>query len=271
MKNEKGKFIKIFDDLYNFGNISNPRDLKILELENYNYGFEPYERFCNFESRKLNLKYIKKEFLWYLNGDKHDSSITKYAKMWKDLVNKDGSINSNYGQYIFGEQKQFERCLNTLIKDKDSRRASIIILNKEHLNSDTKDYPCTYSINFRIRGNQLHMTIRMRSQDVIFGMGNDAPCFSFIHEMMYNLLKNTYKNLEYGYYYHSADSFHVYERHFETMNNIILKDDKFEDINVPKISGYNEAKFLMDNLINKKIEIPKKYEFCNWLKSDDKV
>jgi thymidylate synthase len=260
-------FREILGYVYEFGAISNPRGLKIMELENYNYQLPPYIRFCNFKSRKLNIGYIKKEFLWYLNGDKFDKSICNYAKMWKSLINKDGSINSNYGQYIFGKQQQFRRCLETLIEDKESRRASIVILNKNHLKSKTKDYPCTYAINFRIRGDNLNMSIRMRSQDAIFGMGNDAPNFSFIHEMMYMLLKKTYKKLNYGYYYHSADSFHIYQRHWNMTSDIIFRDKNSIDVKCPKISSYEEAKFLMDNKINKisKNKIPKNYKFCNWL------
>jgi len=266
-RNETIIFNAIFYDLYNNGKISEPRGLKILELENYNYQLSPYARFCNFKSRKLNINYIKREFLWYLNGDKFDKNIIKYAKMWKSLVNRNGSINSNYGQYIFGKQQQFKRCLNTLIEDKQSRRASIIILNKNHLKSNTKDYPCTYSINFRIRNDRLNMSVRMRSQDAVYGMGNDAPNFSFIHEMMYILLKKTYKKLKYGIYYHSADSMHIYERHWNMVEEILNIDKEVINISCPKISCYEEAEFLMNNKINKvnKSKIPKKYKFSNWL------
>jgi len=259
-------FTGILEELATYGKTTSPRGLKIIELENFNYVIPPYIRFMNFESRKLNLNYIKREFLWYLKGDKFDLSICEHASMWKDLVNSDGSINSNYGQYIFGKQNQFTRVLNTLIKDKESRRASIIILNKDHLASNTRDYPCTYSINFRIRDNKLNMTIRMRAQDCMFGMCNDLPCFSFVHEMMLCSLREYYPSLIYGSYYHACDSFHVYEKHFKTLNKIVSLTDKFKTIKCPKMFGHQEVMFLKHGDFKK---IPEQFEFTKWLNTFD--
>src|SRR5574343_84396 len=197
-------FRQIFIDLATNGKEAAPRGQKIIEIENYSYTLPARVRFCNFESRKLNLDYVKREFLWYLRGNKMDKEILNHAKMWTDLVNYDGSINSNYGQYIFSKKagqksSQFDYVVDALKKDKDSRRASIMILNRDHLLSTTRDYPCTYSLNFRIRDNKLNMTVHMRSQDAVFGMGNDAPCFSFIHEMIYVAVRDlAYPELEMG-------------------------------------------------------------------------
>lgn len=244
-----------------YGKEAAPRGQNVLECENFRYVLPPYVRFANFEARKLNISYIKKEFLWYLKGDRFDSSIGQHAKMWQGLVNDDGSLNSNYGQYIFGEQNLFDKALETLTADKDSRRASIMILNNEHLFSNTKDVPCTYALNFRIRENSLHMTVHMRSQDAIFGMGNDAPAFSFIHEMMFHSLKEVYPELEYGEYLHHADSFHIYERHFEMLKKI-LTSDVYAAVECPRISGADEVRFLRKLQFE---SIPESYKFTQWL------
>ena len=68
-------FRNIYRRLVEKGEIVFPRGLKVLEAENFSYELPAYSRFCNFESRKLNIPYIKKEFLWYLNGKKDDLSI----------------------------------------------------------------------------------------------------------------------------------------------------------------------------------------------------
>ena len=264
--NSEQTFHSIYNELTNIGEMVSPRGIAVLECENYNYVLEPYIRFASFESRKLNLNYIKEEFLWYLRGERYDTSITRHAKMWSGLINEDGSINSNYGQYIFGKEKQFDRALQVLIADKDSRRASISILNKEHLLSNTKDVPCTYSMNFRIRKNRLNMTVRMRSQDAILGMGNDAPAFSFIHEMMLQSLKRAYPELECGNYYHSADSFHLYEKHFGIVTKI-LQGDKYIEVDCPRISGPDEVDYLRSKQYQETLFefIPKEYKFAIWL------
>ena len=265
--NEIAPFIKIYHSLDSEGNFVSPRGLLIKEIENANYVLPPYIRFTNFKARKLNLTYIKREFLWYLKGDKYDTSITEHAALWKGLINKDGSINSNYGQYI---NKQFDHVISLLISDKDSRRASIMILTAEHLLSETFDLPCTYALNFRIRNNKLNMTVHMRSQDAIFGMGNDVPTFSFIQEMIYVTLRDTYPDLVMGNYYHFVDSLHVYEKHFQMIKEILQNPTEFESIICPKISSSAEVQYLFQTDLRHidKISIPEHYLFTHWLLSE---
>lgn len=263
-------FDKIFLDLKKYGKHTKPRGLRVLEIENYNYTLKPYERYVSYPARKMKLNYIKQECMWYLKGDKYDTSICEHASMWKKLINEDGSINSNYGAYIFGKQNQFDNVIKTLLEDKDSRRASIVILAENHLSSVTNDYPCTYSINFRIRSNKLNMTVRMRSQDAIFGMTNDAANFSFIHEMVYVTLRDKkYNNLNMGDYYHSADSFHIYvKRHGKMFQNIIenIENNLYNEIQTPKIVSLSEVTFLRNlHLISDLVDVPDEYKFTKWL------
>ena len=275
-------FDKIFTDLDEMGQSIKTRGLLVIEIENYSYTLAPYERYVSYPARKMKLNYIKKEFLWYLKGDKYDTSICDHAKMWKDLINEDGSINSNYGQYVFGSQFQYGKVIDTLRKDKNSRRASIMILSQAHLATETKDYPCTYSINFRIRNNRLNMTVRMRSQDAIFGMTNDAPCFSFIHEMVYVHLRDLkYPDLLLGDYHHSADSFHIYARHFQMFKNILenIRNREYNTIQTPRISSSAEVRYLRGlHIYREKYNgsdedfiksIKEEYKFTKWLLSED--
>lgn len=285
MINSATTFLSIYRDLVKYGNRVSPRGQESIEIENYTYDLPPYVRFTNFECRGFNLAYVKKEFLWYLKGDRFDISIADSAKMWGGLINRDGSINSNYGQYIFRNSNtispnnsqvasQFDNVINQLRNDKDSRRASIAILSKDHLLSDTNDVPCTYSLNFRIRDNKLNMTVRMRSQDSVYGMANDAPAFSFTHEMVLNALREFYPDLEYGNYHHSADSFHVYQRHFAMLEKItgydiyaresVAQADQYTEVECPKISGPQEVKFLIAGKFEK---VPTEFKFTSWLLS----
>lgn len=254
-------FYAVFRRVVEYGKLVSPRGLLIKEIENCTYRLPAYVRFPNFKSRKLSTKYCRREILWYLKGDRFDTSICEHAKIWRDIVNKDGSINSNYGQYMFGKINQFDNVIETLKVDPDSRRASIVILNSDHLFAETKDVPCTYAINFRLRDNRLNMSVHMRSQDLIFGMGNDAPAFSIIHEMMFNALKRYFPFIEYGEYFHVCDSGHVYEKHFEMLDKIYDGDD-FSVVECPKISGPDEVDFLRALDFSK---IPEDFKFAKWL------
>jgi thymidylate synthase len=266
-------FRRIYNDLWDMKhNEVSPRGQKIIEIENYSYTLPPYARFVNFKQRKLSVNYIKREFLWYLNGDRFDTSITKHAKLWKQMMDPDGSINSNYGQYIFGDANnaQFRNAANTLLSDEDSRRASITILNSTHLGAATNDVPCTYALNFRIRKNKLNMSVHMRSQDAIYGMGNDAPAFSLIHEMMHVYLRDIkYEQLEMGLYHHCVDSFHVYEKHYKMCVALAYSNPAdYTEVECPRISSINEVEFLLmkDVFLHQPED---EYKFTKWLTTID--
>lgn len=267
---------RLYRDLYFHGEEIEVRGLKTKELQNYQIVFKPYQRFINFPSRKLSLKYIKEELYWYFNADKNDLSICEHAKIWKDLVNDDKTINSNYGAIIFNGQ--FERIITTLCNDKYSRRAVIMIGDNDNLSDEeTKDIKCTNSIVFSIRNNKLEMFVHMRSNDAIFGLCNDVPFFSIIHEMAYVLLKNVmYEDLIYGNYTHYVNSLHIYERHFHMLKKIVLLDEEIEKVDCPKISCCNEVEFLKqmkyaDNVENKlktiQYENNPEFYFIKWLLS----
>lgn len=255
-------FRKIYADV-GAGKQVSPRGQKVIEVEDYSYVLPPYARFANFEARKLKLDYVKKELLWYLKADPFDSSIVDAASIWQELPNQDGTINSHYGAHVFGQnnewnhpavsigqplskRSQFGYVIGTLLEDKDSRRASAVILNRSHLlNPKTKDFPCTYALNFRIRDDELKLSVHMRSQDAVFGMGNDAPAFSVIQEMVFVTLRDLgYPNLKLGSYHHIADSFHYYERHFK-MVEAINAGSPFANIELPKIKDSSEVTHLL--------------------------
>ena len=146
------------------------------------------------------------------------------------------------------------RVVNELTEDPDSRRAAICILDNNHLNSYTKDYPCTGFLNFHIRDNKLHMTVHMRSQDAIYGMGNDAFTFGLVHELLWSRLKENIPGLDLGDYTHIVDSFHVYATHYGMVENILNDPTVEVDLNLecplmtPGKVQYDELRIVVNHL-----------------------
>ena len=247
--------------LWEHGKDVKPRGLKSKEILNFAYTFPPRVRFMCFDHRKFKIDYAKQEFLWYLRGNRKDVSIAKIASMWSNLIKEDGTINSNYGWFLFNKEaclssihtSNFNRVIAELANDPDSRRATITILSNEYLNEKSSDYPCTYGLNFHIREDKLHMTVHMRSNDAIYGLANDAPAFSFTHELLWVSLLKYFPYLQLGSYHHIADSFHVYERHYDLVQKI-LSDPKVtwdEHGTCPHMSnryGIDEMRTLTKNL-----------------------
>lgn len=258
--NYKNQWLNIYKDLINAPEYS-PRGLKVKEIENYSFTANPFWRFAAFDERKLNLRYIIGELCWYLRGDLNDvDGIAHYSKFWATLAGeKEPRLNSNYGRYIFKEEhfsekenvwiSQFNNVVRLLSTDPDSRQAAIIIATHDVMTTEHKDKICTYAMSFRIRDNKLNMSVRMRSNDYVLGTQIDFFQFSVIQELMLNCLRFFYPKLEMGVYHHSSDSFHVYEKHYQMMNDIVDNDGAhFTEIMMPKISGFKEANYIMNRL-----------------------
>lgn len=238
---ETGQFYEILHRLKAHGTRITIRGQEVLELEDFSYTFEPYVRFMNFKARCLNLDYIKAELRWYLRGDPTDRSIGDHAKLWIGLFDEQGRVNSNYGYYLF-RQHQVLGVIDQLRLDRHSRRASAVILQRNHLRPDNLDVPCTYGMNFRIRDDRLRLSVHMRSQDAIWGLGNDLPFFSLVQEIVATLL-----NVQVGRLHLAVDSFHIYRRHWRMLDKIVEEHSPSGLVLCPRIDGAFEAQRLLVN------------------------
>jgi thymidylate synthase len=253
IKNEQ-ELVRMYYVLQQHGKWTQPRGEKTLEIENFSYTVNPFVRFNSFKGRNFNLKYLKREMAWYVKADPMDLSITEHAAQWGKIV-ANGKLNSNYGSYWFGKFG-VKHIVRLLQQDSMSRRAVIPMYgtDTDHMDMEAKVVPCTLAVEFRLRNGHLNMRAIMRSQDILWGMGNDLPTFSFLQEIVATLL-----NAEMGTLTVSVGSFHVYESRIEMFNNIISSatHEPVED-KPPRISRY-EAHLLMDSEINPT------FEFSKWL------
>lgn len=258
--------------IINSGNAVSPRGSKILEIEDGMLVLSPMYPCMSFEDRNLNIGYAKHEWIWKLSGDRYDASIAEHAKAWTNLKDVDGGYNSNYGQYFFGQQNGIDWVVKELIRDKDSRRAAIPLMNADHLRANNPDHVCTESITFRIRNGALNMSVNMRSNDFIWGFTNDAITFSCLYRLVYALLRPFYPDLLVGTYCHKADSLHIYERHWNMAKQIATNGmAKFKPVHIPMIETYQEAMLLIATQGKLSVEQLDQYEFSTdfyrWLVS----
>ena len=204
-----------------------------------------------YPSRKYNIDYFKREFQWYLGADPYDHRIAKFAKMWGKIIQPDGQIFSNYGFYWFGPQKGMEWVIDTLHKDPDSRQAYIPMCNYNHIYRGNPDVVCTKGIQFKIRnGIYLDMHVSMRSSDAIYGLGTDLPCFYFLWMMIASELC-----MREGRFVFSADSVHVYKKHYGMMERIV----KNNETSIPPVHPFIDD---ADDLIFGRYES----DFGKWLR-----
>jgi len=205
----------------------NSRGSKQLERTFVNFKIaDPTQLDILVPARKFNKNYAIAEWLWYLSGDQKIHNISKLASIWSDIQDQFGEVESNYGSYIFPILSkmyisQWDWVIEELVKDNDSRRATLTINQPYHKEKNPKDYPCTQYAQFFIRDGYLDMGVYMRSNDAIFGFCNDVFTFALFHQLMFNHLRDKGLDIKLGVYNHSAGSFHIYERHFKMMDKIL--------------------------------------------------
>ena len=177
---------------------------------------------------KVNHEYVKSEIEWYKSMSTNIIDIYgQYQdppQAWKLSSNKHGEINSNYGLLCYSPKyhNQLSNALSELIRNKDTRRATIIYnrpsIWAEYNENDKNDFICTNAVTYYIRNDKIYCVVQMRSNDVIFGYKNDFAWQQFMHREVVNLynesLDSDEDELGTGLMYWQVQNLHVYERHF---------------------------------------------------------
>jgi thymidylate synthase len=222
--------LDIITEVFTTGKKCAPRGKLIKEIE-YFQGIitDPWS---NYEGRNFNLDYVKREFQWYLHADPYDTRICNYAKIWGKIVQDNGRILSNYGQYWF--TYGIDWVVQTLTDDPNSRQAIIPMLSKEHLFTGNKDVVCSVGPQFRIVDGKLNIHVKFRSSDAIFGLGTDLPTYWWLWEMVSVKL-----NANRGIFVFSADSLHIYDYHFCMARDIIRCHNR-KDVWCPQIEDADD-------------------------------
>lgn len=174
--------------------------------------------------RKPNYDYFEAELKWYNSMSTNVFDIygtdKEPPKAWLGAADKYGNINSNYGHLIYSPKyfNQFNRCVEELKKNPDSRRATMIYTRpsiwEEYNEQGKSDFICTFANQFFIRNGKLVSVYSMRSVDVVFGFANDNLWAKYVQSELSLKL-----NIPTGDLIWNAGSCHAYERHFKYLEN----------------------------------------------------
>ena len=212
--------------------VASPRGQEVKEIRDCSIEItEPMFNLYTNEFRSSPQKYIAAELLWYFSGTNNPQYIENYAGMWKSLHNPDGTVNSAYGNLLFSEKNehaitQYDWVIQSLKNDKDTRQAFMHFNKPHHQFYENKDQVCTLQALFHIRDNKLHMTLTMRSNDVVLGFMTDWAFFSVLFYHVFLDVKDIYPEIELGSYTHISHSMHLYQRNYELVENMLTKEFK---------------------------------------------
>jgi len=225
-------YIETLRDVYhNFEYESAPRGLPIREKLDYTFKIlNPVAESILTHDLDRNLvieEYTKKEMDLYDSQTNKVEDFATASKFWKTIANPDGTINSAYGHLIWGVlscgnpvfetdgapyRTPWEWAKQSLEADKDTRQAVMKFSLPRHFWKGNKDFVCTLHGNWLIREDKLHLSIVMRSNDLMKGLVYDLSWFVSLMDRMVEELKPTYPELQKGAYTHSVHSIHIYEK-----------------------------------------------------------
>lgn len=223
-------FKRFYDKIKNGEIIIDKSGSKTVELIGETLYLNPKYPKINILDIRKTPKYADREIDWYESQSLYVKDIPgKTPKIWNQVSDKNGKINSNYGYLVYSKENynQFDNCLNILINNKNSRRATMIYnrpsIHEDYNKDGMSDFICTYYNQFFIRNDQLISIYNMRSNDMIYGFFNDFYWACHIYNKLYNELVKVYPNLKFGNLVWQTSSLHVYERHFPIIIDIYNK------------------------------------------------
>jgi thymidylate synthase len=201
----------------------------------------PRRRCITNPERHWSLPLALGEFCWHATGSDALDFIEYYAPRWKEFSDGVTIRGSCYGHRIFdgkdGQSSQWDRLVRLLRAERHSRRAVLQLFESQSgLDANSKDVPCTCSVQFMIRDSRLHAIVYMRSNDAIWGLPYDVFLFTMLQELLSCEL-----GVELGTYSHVAGSLHLYKRHFELARRIISGNSSFL-FEMPPMREYSELR-----------------------------
>jgi thymidylate synthase len=171
----------------------------------------PVDRTPYLAARKANIVFNYAEALWYLAGRADLDMIGYYAPRLRRLSADGGRLTGTaYGPRLFcptepDGRSQFDRVIELLRTDPDSKRATLLIRRPDELvDQRNPDVACTLGLQLMLRGGRLHMTGYMRGNDAVVGLLCDTFSFTLIQEVAARLL-----DVEVGTYTHHVGSMHI--------------------------------------------------------------
>lgn len=183
----------------------------------YQMRFDLQKGFPLVTTKKLHLKSIIHELLWFLQGDTN----TKYlvdngVSIWNEWADENGDLGPVYGKQWRSWQgadgktyDQIKDVLNQIKTNPDSRRMIVSAWNVAEL-SDMALMPCHSLFQFYVADGKLSCQLYQRSADVFLGVPFNIASYALLTLMMAQVT-----GLEPGDFVHSFGDVHIYSNHME--------------------------------------------------------
>ena len=168
-------------------------------------------------TKKLHLKSIIHELLWFLNGDTNVKYLQDNGvRIWNEWADENGDLGHIYGyqwrswpDYNGGHIDQISEVVNTIKNNPDSRRIIVSAWNVADI-PNMKLPPCHAFFQFYVADGKLSLQLYQRSADIFLGVPFNIASYALLLQMMAQVT-----GLKAGDFVHTLGDAHIYTNHFE--------------------------------------------------------
>ena len=179
--------------------------------------FNLEEGFPLLTTKKLHLKSIIYELLWFLNGDTNAQYLQEHGvRIWNEWADENGDLGHIYGyqwrswpDYNGGFVDQISEAVNTIKNNPDSRRIIVSAWNVADLKNMNLP-PCHLLFQFYVANGKLSLQLYQRSADTFLGVPFNIASYALLTMMMAQVT-----GLKPGEFIHTTGDTHIYLNHLE--------------------------------------------------------
>lgn len=179
--------------------------------------FDLSEGFPLLTTKKLHLKSIIHELLWFLNGDTNVKYLQDNGvRIWNEWADENGDLGHVYGyqwrswpDYNGGHIDQISEVVRQIKKQPDSRRIIVSAWNVADLDKMNLP-PCHLLFQFYVADGRLSLQLYQRSADTFLGVPFNIASYALLLQMMAQVT-----GLQPGEFIHTTGDTHLYLNHLE--------------------------------------------------------
>jgi thymidylate synthase len=183
----------------------------------YQMRFNLEDGFPMMTTKKLHLKSIIHELLWFISGDTNIKYLTDNGvKIWNEWADKDGNLGPVYGSQwrswpaADGRKiDQLSNVVSNILDSPDSRRHLVNAWNVGEIEKMALP-PCHILFQFYVAGGKLSCQLYQRSADIFIGVPFNIASYSLLTMMVAQVT-----GLKPGDFIHTLGDAHIYLNHIE--------------------------------------------------------
>lgn len=213
----------------------------------YQMRFDLNQGFPLVTTKKVHLKSIIYELLWFLKGDTNIAYLKENGvSIWDEWADENGDLGPVYGKQWRSWEgpdgkvvDQILEVVETLKKNPDSRRMIVSAWNPSDLPKMALA-PCHCLFQFYVADGKLSCQLYQRSADIFLGVPFNIASYALLTMMLAQV-----SGLKYGDFVHTFGDAHIYTNHFEQVETQLSRDARqFPNMNInPDVTSILDFKF----------------------------